>query len=163
MAVKNVTAVRDLYSQNQKKPIAYMITKKYTTGDKKMAENGQVKTDVEILKRDMELLAGLAEKFDVAIEHLSEVSNSIDKMLAVHETRLVQQEQQREILHQRITDMKREIADDFRALRDENRKQHNEVGDRLAKLEKWRWFVVGVATVIGFLFAQLSNISKLFS
>ena len=128
-----------------------------------MAENGQVKTDVEILKRDMELLGGLAEKFDVAIEHLSEVSNSIDKMLAVHETRLVQQEQQREILHQRITDMKREIADDFRALRDENRKQHNEVGDRLAKLEKWRWFVVGVATVIGFLFAQLGNISKLFS
>ena len=101
-----------------------------------MAENGQVKTDVEILKRDMELLAGLAEKFDVAIEHLSEVSNSIDKMLAVHETRLVQQEQQREILHQRITDMKREIAEDFRTLRDENRKQHNEVGDRLAKLEK---------------------------
>ena len=128
-----------------------------------MAENGQVKTDVEILKRDMELLAGLAEKFDVAIEHLSEVSNSIDKMLAVHETRLVQQEQQREILHQRITDMKREIADDFRALRDENRKQHNEVGDRLSKLEKWRWFVVGVATVIGFLFAQFGNISKLFS
>ena len=128
-----------------------------------MAENGQVKTDVEILKRDMELLAGLAEKFDVAIEHLSEVSNSIDKMLAVHETRLVQQEQQREILHQRITDMKREIAEDFRALRDENRKQHNEVGDRLAKLEKWRWFVVGVAPVIGFLFAQIGNISKLFS
>ena len=128
-----------------------------------MAENGQVKTDVEILKRDMELLAGLAEKFDVAIEHLSEVSNSIDKMLAVHETRLVQQEQQREILHQRITDMKREIADDFRTLRDENRKQHNEVGDRLAKLEKWRWFVVGVATVIGFLFYQIGNISNLFS
>ena len=128
-----------------------------------MAENGQVKTDVEILKRDMELLAGLAEKFDVAIEHLSEVSNSIDKMLAVHETRLVQQEQQREILHQRITDMKREIAEDFRTLRDENRKQHNEVGDRLAKLENWRWFVVGVATVIGFLFAQIGNISKLFS
>ena len=139
-----------------------MITKKYTTGDKKMAENGQVKTDVEILKRDMELLAGLAEKFDVAIEHLSEVSNSIDKMLAVHETRLVQQEQQREILHQRITDMKREIADDFRVLRDENRKQHNEVGDRLSKLEKWRWFVVGVATVIGFSLAQMESLGRIF-
>ena len=127
-----------------------------------MAENGQVKTDVEILKRDMELLAGLAEKFDVAIEHLSEVSNSIDKMLAVHETRLVQQEQQREILHQRITDMKREITEDFRTLRDENRKQHNEVGDRLSKLEKWRWFVVGVATVIGFSLAQMESLGRIF-
>ncbi len=129
-----------------------------------MPENGQqVKTDVEILKRDMELLAGLAEKFDIAIDRLTDVSASVDKMLAVHETRLVQQEQQREILHQRITDMKREISEDFRALRDENTKQHNEVSERLGKLEKWRWFVVGVATVIGFLFAQIGNITKLFS
>ena len=132
------------------------------TGDN-MPENGQVKTDVEILKRDMELLAGLAEKFDIAIDRLSDVSASVDKMLAVHETRLVQQEQQREIIHQRITDMKKEMSDDFRALREENTRQHNEVSERLSRLEKWRWFVVGVATVIGFLFAQLSNISKLFS
>ena len=61
----------------------------------KMNENGQVKTDVVLLNRDMELLAGLAEKFDVAIDRLTEVSQSVDKMLAVHETRLVQQEQQR--------------------------------------------------------------------
>ena len=128
-----------------------------------MAENGQVKTDVEILKRDMELLAGLAEKFDIAIDRLSDVSASVDKMLAVHETRLAAQEQQREIIHQRINDMKKEMSDDFRALREENTRQHNEVSERLSRLEKWRWFVVGVATVIGFLFAQLSNISKLFS
>ena len=128
-----------------------------------MAENGQVKTDVEILKRDMELLAGLAEKFDIAIDRLSDVSASVDKMLAVHETRLAAQEQQREIIHQRITDMKKEMSDDFRARREENTRQHNEVSERLSRLEKWRWFVVGVATVIGFLFAQLSNISKLFS
>ena len=132
------------------------------TGDN-MPENGQVKTDVEILKRDMELLAGLAEKFDIAIDRLSDVSASVDKMLAVHETRLVQQEQQREIIHQRITDMKKEMSDDFRALREENTRQHNEVSERLGKLEKWRWFVVGVATVIGFLFAQLKNISTLFT
>lgn len=148
MIVRNVTAAwKDVLS---------------ATGDN-MPENGQVKTDVEILKRDMELLAGLAEKFDVAIDRLSDVSASVDKMLAVHETRLVQQEQQREIIHQRITDMKKEISDDFRALREENTKQHNEVSERLGRLEKWRWFVVGVATVIGFLFAQLKNISALFT
>ena len=128
-----------------------------------MPENGQVKTDVEILKRDMELVSALAEKFDIAIDRLTEVSTSVDKMLAVHETRLAAQEQQREIIHQRITDMKKEMSDDFRALREENTRQHNEVSERLSRLEKWRWFVVGVATVIGFLFAQLSNISKLFS
>ena len=86
-----------------------------------MAENGQVKTDVEILKRDMELVSAIAEKFDVAIDRLTEVSTSVDKMLAVHEMRLENQEQQREILHQRISDLKRDITSEFRLLRDENR------------------------------------------
>ena len=48
-----------------------------------MPENGQVKTDVELLKRDMELVSALAEKFDIAIDRLTEVSTSVDKMLAV--------------------------------------------------------------------------------
>ena len=103
-----------------------------------MPENGQVKTDVELLKRDMELVSALAEKFDIAIDRLTEVSTSVDKMLAVHEMRLENQEQQREILHQRISDLKRDITDEFRLLRDENRKQHAEVNERLSKLEKWR-------------------------
>ena len=84
-------------------------------------------------------------------------------MLAVHETRLVQQEQQREILHQRISDFKKETMDEIRALRDENTRQHRDLETRIGKVEKWRWFVVGVASVIGFLFAQMANISKLFN
>tara|TARA_A100001391_G_scaffold92272_1_gene60988 strand:+ start:532 stop:918 length:387 start_codon:yes stop_codon:yes gene_type:complete len=128
-----------------------------------MPENGQVKTDVEILKRDMELVSALAEKFDIAIDRLTEVSTSVDKMLAVHEMRLENQEQQREILHQRISDLKRDITDEFRMLRDENRKQHAEVNERLSKLEKWRWLVVGMATAVGFLVAQMGKISEFFS
>ena len=128
-----------------------------------MPENGQVKTDVEILKRDMELVSALAEKFDIAIDRLTEVSTSVDKMLAVHEMRLENQEQQREILHQRISDLKRDITDEFRLLRDENRKQHAEVNERLSKLEKWRWLVVGMATAVGFLVASLGQIGELFN
>ena len=128
-----------------------------------MPENGQVKTDVELLKRDMELVSALAEKFDIAIDRLTEVSTSVDKMLAVHEMRLENQEQQREILHQRISDLKRDMTDEFRMLRDENRKQHAEVNERLSKLEKWRWLVVGMATAVGFLVAQMGKISEFFS
>jgi len=127
-----------------------------------MPENGQVKTDVELLKRDMELVSALAEKFDIAIDRLTEVSTSVDKMLAVHEMRLENQEQQREILHERISALKRDITDEFRLLRDENRKQHEEVNERLSKLERWRWFVVGMATVVGFLVAQAGKIGDLF-
>jgi len=124
--------------------------------------NGQVKTDVEILKRDMELLASLAEKFDTAIDRLSEVSQSVDKMLALHEQRLATQEHQREILHNRISDLKKDVTDNIKEMRNENRVQHKAVEERLDRLEKWRWFVVGVATMFGFVLAQVPNISKIF-
>ena len=67
----------------------------------------QMSTEVELLKRDMELLGNLASKFDIAIDRLTDVSQSVDKMLAVHESRLQQQESQAEIIHQRISDMKK--------------------------------------------------------
>ena len=121
-----------------------------------------IRTDVEILKRDMEMIASLAGKFDVAIDKLSEVSVTVDKMLAVHETRLQNNEQQREILHQRISDMKKEITEEFKSLKEENRKQHSQTNDRLEKLERWRWFVVGVATVIGFSLAQMESLGRIF-
>lgn len=121
-----------------------------------------IRTDVEILKRDMEMIASLAEKFDLAIDKLSAVSVTVDKMLAVHETRLQNNEQQREILHQRISDMKKEITEEFKSLKEENRKQHSQTNDRLEKLERWRWFVVGVATVIGFSLAQMESLARIF-
>jgi|TARA_A100001391_G_C5009466_1_gene262877 chromosome segregation ATPase len=121
-----------------------------------------IRTDVEILKRDMEMIASLAGKFDVAIDKLSAVSVTVDKMLAVHETRLQNNEQQREILHQRISDMKKEITEEFKSLKEENRKQHSQTNERLEKLERWRWFVVGVATVIGFSLAQMESLARIF-
>jgi|TARA_R100001086_G_scaffold249845_2_gene191285 chromosome segregation ATPase len=121
-----------------------------------------IRTDVEILKRDMEMIASLAGKFDVAIDKLSAVSVTVDKMLAVHETRLQNNEQQREILHQRISDMKKEITEEFKSLKEENRKQHSQTNERLEKLERWRWFVVGVATVIGFSLAQMESLGRIF-
>jgi chromosome segregation ATPase len=121
-----------------------------------------IRTDVEILKRDMEMIASLAEKFDLAIDKLSAVSVTVDKMLAVHETRLQNNEQQREILHQRISDMKKEITEEFKSLKEENRKQHSQTNERLEKLERWRWFVVGVATVIGFSLAQMESLARIF-
>ena len=121
-----------------------------------------IRTDVEILKRDMEMIASLAEKFDLAIDKLSAVSVTVDKMLAVHETRLQNNKQQREILHQRISDMKKEITEEFKSLKEENRKQHSQTNERLEKLERWRWFVVGVATVIGFSLAQMESLTRIF-
>jgi ElaB/YqjD/DUF883 family membrane-anchored ribosome-binding protein len=123
----------------------------------------EMKTEVELLKRDMELLGSLAEKFDIAIDRLTEVSRSVDKMLAIHENRLHHQENQAELIHQRISDMKKEMIDEFKQLRKENEEQHKAVTQRLEQLEQWRWFVVGIAAAIGFVLAQVKSFSGLFS
>ena len=121
------------------------------------------RTEIEILKRDMELLANLAGKFDTAIDRLTTVSNSIDKMLGIHENRLMNQEKQAEVIHNRITDFKKELIDEIKQLRKENEEQHKMVSERLERLEKWRWFVVGIAAAIGFILAQVKSFSGLFS
>tara|TARA_A100001011_G_scaffold310330_1_gene326932 strand:- start:46 stop:423 length:378 start_codon:yes stop_codon:yes gene_type:complete len=122
----------------------------------------QMNTEVELLKRDMELLGNLASKFDIAIDRLTDVSQSVDKMLAVHESRLQQQESQAEIIHQRISDMKKEMIDEIKELRQSGQQCSSRVEARLEKLEKWRWFVVGIAAAVGFIVAQF-DLSKLFS
>jgi ElaB/YqjD/DUF883 family membrane-anchored ribosome-binding protein len=130
-------------------------------GGKIMSEDNR--TEIEILKRDMELLANLAGKFDTAIDRLTTVSNSIDKMLGIHENRLMNQEKQAEVIHNRITDFKKELIDEIKQLRKENEEQHKIVSERLERLEKWRWFVVGIAAAIGFILAQVKSFSGLFS
>jgi ElaB/YqjD/DUF883 family membrane-anchored ribosome-binding protein len=130
-------------------------------GGKIMSEDNR--TEIEILKRDMELLANLAGKFDTAIDRLTTVSNSIDKMLGIHENRLMNQEKQAEVIHNRITDFKKELIDEIKQLRKENEEQHKIVSERLERLEKWRWFVVGIAAAIGFILAQVKSFSGIFS
>lgn len=107
------------------------------------------------IRKDMANMSLLVSRFDTAIERLSQVSSSIDKMLAVHESRLEQQEKQNDIIHTRINDFKKEIVEELKELKSENSKQHKEVNERLSRLEKWRWFVVGAATVIGWVLAQV--------
>ena len=120
------------------------------------------KTDIELLKRDFDLLAGLAEKFDVAIDKLTDVSNSVDKMLAVHDPRLNTTQKQTEVIHQRISDFKAEVIDEIKQLREENNVQHKSVEERLARLEKWRWFVIGIAAAIGSAVTTLISVKDLF-
>lgn len=136
----------------------YIILNKNVLEKYKEYYRGSLKMSTE-----NDLINNLAARFDTAIAKLSEVSISMDKMLAVHETRLEQQERQTEIIHDRIGDFKKEMMDELKDLRNENKMAHQEVGERLSRLEKWRWMVVGASVVFGFLVAQMQVFSKIFS
>ena len=53
----------------------------------------ELETEVKLLKKELEDQAKIHEKLDVAIEKLTDVSNSIHRMLAVHEEKIARQEE----------------------------------------------------------------------
>ena len=133
----------------------------------------ELETEVRLLKRELEELTKIHDRLDVAIEKLTDVSNSIHRMLAVHEEKIARQEeaiveaeQQIEIrrgelmvkideLHSRITTNTKEImtaaAQQHAQQNKEIQKLHNEINLRIGVLEKWRHVLIGGSIVIGFL------------
>lgn len=53
----------------------------------------ELETEVKLLKKELEDQAKIHDRLDIAIEKLTDVSNSIHRMLAVHEEKLTRQEE----------------------------------------------------------------------
>lgn len=140
----------------------------------------ELRTDVEILKKDVSNIQGLLSRLDTAIDKIADVSTGINQILAVHEQSIshledeVQErkrlaEKETELLHQRISDMKEESAkhhkENHAAVMSKLDKLDNEmttelksISGRVTMLEKWRWYLVGAGAVILLI---ISNLSKL--
>ena len=52
-----------------------------------------LETEVKFLKKELDNQKKIHDRLDVAIEKLTDVSNSIHRMLAVHEEKLSRQEE----------------------------------------------------------------------
>ena len=138
-------------------------------------------TDVEILKRevaDMKLIHG---RLGNAISKITDVSNSINRMLAVHEEKLASQEdaisrQEKdtverkqefnkdvEIIHERIRTTKDELSTMMSKQHEEQSTAINSIKkdlkDRVGVLERWRWLLIGGCIVIGFIIHKMMNFS----
>jgi hypothetical protein len=138
--------------------------------------------DVYQLKAEIQHVNTLVERLDVAISHLSTVSKNISELLAVQGTRLQFQEKMSEqlseliqkttkestknndevesTLNKRIDDLEKDVLIEIKNLRDENKKQHEEMKSKLGIVEKWIWVVTGGAAVIGFIISKISSAIK---
>ena len=102
------------------------------------------------IKKEVEFLTRIVDRFDTALDSLQILVQNIDKIAAVQNERLNTQEEQTEVIHQRIHSMKREFVDEFKLFR-------TEVTDRLDTLEKdvHKWRFSGIAAALLFLVSVL--------
>ena len=140
-----------------------------------------LETEVKFLKKELEDQKRIHDRLDVAIEKLTDVSNSIHRMLAVHEEKLTRQEeaifeaeQKLEIrrteltikideLHSRITTNTKEIMTAAATQHAEQNKEiskiRDEIKDRVGVLEKWRHVLIGASIVAGFVLNKFLQVS----
>ena len=143
------------------------------------------------LEVEVEVLKTVVSNLDHSIEKISQVSNDIGRLLAVHDERIDQLErvsvarmEDIKELHSRITTGNREISEKIdnldRCLEERMRKaaiaskeQHEEIqkeiqkdvkeiSERVDTLEKWRWMILGGAVAVGYIVGNMGFFSKFF-
>ena len=141
-------------------------------------------TEVELLKREVADMKMIHVRLDSAIEKIAEVSTSLHTIMAVHEEKLLRQEealgeQEREFkttvleLHSRITSNSKESSLQMGemerrlhiAMEEHQKKEteqftalREEITNRIGVLEKWRYLIIGGSIVVGFALTEIIHL-----
>ena len=124
-----------------------------------------LETEVELLKSKVSDMEKLHVRLDDAISKISEVSNCINRMLAVHEEKLDQSEKVDEVIFNKIREradeierVNRELTDHInlteKRLLNEIKSLRNDIGDRVGTLEKYKWLILGGFISIGWILSK---------
>jgi hypothetical protein len=126
----------------------------------------------------MAVVNTLVGRLDTTIDKLTDISNNVSNLLAVHETKLTAQEiiskqlsdlvearrvetdDKVQLLHERISSGERELKEsideqydelmkEIKEMRAESAAQHTTLSDRITAMEKWMWTVIGGAAIVG--------------
>jgi hypothetical protein len=143
-----------------------------------------LETKVAVIEHDLKQIQVVFSRLDLAIEKIGDVSNCINKMLAVHDTKLEAQESVNEDiytslevhrqetkasnaeLHSRITTTTRELEAKLQstedkmlaaigALKTSVDKEEEKNKNRIDKLERTKYIMIGGGIVIGAIITKL--------
>ena len=136
-----------------------------------MAELEELKTQVALLEKDAQSAELIHQRLETAIEKLTEITISLKGMLVQQETKLAKAEEtdndifvtleSRRLewdndlkdLHSRITTNSRELREhqvqSESKMLYELRNLRQQLDNRVAVLEKWRWIIVGGSIIVG--------------
>ena len=146
-----------------------------------MATVKSLETEVELLKREVTDMKQIHIRLDSAIEKIADVSSSLHTIMAVHEEKLIRQEEALEEnekefresvqeLHSRITtnaketsqhmsEVERRLVDAMGQHSQQSTEQimrlREEIQTRVGVLEKWRYLIIGASIVVGFALTEI--------
>ena len=125
-----------------------------------------IELDVELLKKEVSDMKQIHGRLDTAITKITDVSNCINRMLAVHEEKISQQEEVQirqasefsndvKELHSRITTSTKEMTElmtkQHIEAEIEIRRLREDITTRVGVLERWKYLIIGGSIVIGFI------------
>ena len=129
-----------------------------------------IKTEVALLKKEVSDIKFVFSRLDIAIEKITDVSSCVNRMLAVHEEKIANQEEAQvrannefttdiKELHSRVTTNYKELTDMIQTHHKEDsinqQKLRDDLNSRVGILEKWRWLIIGGSIVIGFVLQKM--------
>ena len=141
-----------------------------------MADLEKLKTQVALLEKDAESGALIHQRLEIAIEKLTDITISLKGMLVQQETKLAKAEEvdndifillesrrkewdnDLKELHSRITTNSRELREhqimSENKMLNELRNIRQQLDNRVAVLEKWRWIIVGGSIIVGLMISN---------
>lgn len=102
------------------------------------ARLSKIETDVAAMKEKVSFFTVIYEKFDKTLEKLDE-----------------RQVEDRRELQNMVDDLRTDLLQEMRALREDMATQHEAEKKKIEELNKWRWFVLGGAAVVGWILSKL--------
>lgn len=133
-----------------------------------------------MLERDFAGLKDVVEKLENSIQKLTDISASMEKILAVHENvnstqksvnellfdKLQQERDQNRIEHEKMLSSLEDVSDDLKRDIEELKKMDADriasVEKKVDSIEKWRWMLIGGGVVIGAIFSTALGLVKTF-
>ena len=127
-------------------------------------------TEVALLKKEVSDIKVIFSRLDIAIEKITDVSSCVNRMLAVHEEKIANQEEAQsrantefttdiKELHSRVTSNYKELTEMITMQHKEQalhiQQLKHDLNSRVGILERWRWLIIGGAIVIGFILQKL--------
>ena len=109
-----------------------------------------------VLEQQVSNFSRYFEKMDATLEKLTELSASIEKIVAVHDQRLNVQEDAKEAL----TDGQKLIHERIDRLKVEMNLKLDSFDQKFDSIERWRWIFLGAITGIMFLVTNMEAIAK---